>query len=74
MKPLPAELEAKINEINSWILFGDLKTVAKKARKSTVYTSNVLNKKAFNKQVIEAAIEVMNANKEKFEIPVMKVA
>lgn len=72
MKPLPPELEAKIDEVHSWMFDGDLDLVKKKCRMSKVYICRVLKKKAFNQSVLEAAIEVMNDNKSRFEIPNMK--
>lgn len=74
MKPLPHELEAKIDEVKSWMLEGDQDRVAAKSRKSREWVNKVLNKKAFNAQILESAIQVMNENKARFEIPVMKVA
>lgn len=74
MKPLPSELEAKIDEVKSWMFDGDQDKVASKSRKSRVWVNKVLNKKAFNAQILEAGIEVMNENKRRFEINVMKVA
>lgn len=75
MKSIPAELEAKIDEVHSWLFEGDQDRVAAKARKSRVYVNRVLNKRAFNMQVLEAGIEIMNKNKIALEIkPTMKVA
>lgn len=68
MKPIPAELEAKIDEVKSWMFDGDQKLVAKKARRDEPWVSRVLNKKvAPDKRILEAAIEVMNENKARFE-------
>jgi hypothetical protein len=76
MKPLPEELTAKIDEIKSWLLVpGDQDKVAAKSRKCREYVNKVLNKKAFNAEVIAAGVEVMNENKRLFEIkPTMKIA
>jgi hypothetical protein len=74
MKPLPKELDEKITEIHSWMFDGDQDRVAAKARKSREWVSKVLNKKAFNAQIIEAAIEVMNENKARMEIKTMRIA
>ena len=76
MKPLPTELEAKIDEIHSWMFDGDLDKVAKICRKSRGWVSKVLNKKVTpNMEVIEAGIQVMNENKIKLEIrPTMQIA
>lgn len=76
MKTLPAELEAKIDEIRSWMFEGDQKKVANKSGKDEPFVSRVLNKKTGpNKKVLDAGIEVMNENKVRFEIkPSMKVA
>lgn len=73
---LPPELEAKIDEAKSWLIVdGDQDRVAAKARKSRVWVNRVLNKHAFNAQILEAAIEVMNENKARFECqPKMKIA
>lgn len=77
MKPLPPELEAKIDEVKSWMLEGDQDRVAEKARKSRVWVNRVLNKKAFNTQILVAGIEIMNENKALFQIsqqPLMKAS
>lgn len=68
MKPLPPELEAKIDEVKSWMFEGDQDRVAKKAKMTKTWVNMVLNKRAFNARILVAAIEVMNANKAKFEI------
>lgn len=70
MKSLPPELDAKIDEVKSWLFEGDQIRVAKKSRKSRTWVCKVLNKKAFNSQIMQAAIEVMNDNKSRFEIHV----
>lgn len=68
MKPLPPELSGKIDEIRSWLFYGDAKEVAKRARTWETRVSEVLNKKrAPNKMILDAAIEVMNENKRRFE-------
>jgi hypothetical protein len=76
MKPIPSELEAKIDEIHSWMFDGDLDKVAKKAKKTKGWVSKVLNKRVQpNAEIITAAIKVMNENKALFEInATMKVA
>jgi hypothetical protein len=75
MKPIPAELEAKIDEAKSWMFAGDQMEVARRSRKSEEWVSKVMNKHAFNEDIVVAAIEVMNENKAKFEIKAeMKIA
>jgi hypothetical protein len=67
MKKLSPELEARIDEIYSWMFEGDQKKVAKKARVDEPFVSRVLTKKVFpNKKVLDAAIEVMDENKVRF--------
>jgi hypothetical protein len=69
MKKIPPELEAKIDEVRSWMLEGDQGEVARRARVDKTRVSKVLNKRiAPTKRVLEAAIEVMNENKARFEI------
>lgn len=68
MKPLPAELDAKIDEIKSWLFDGDQQKIAKRAQKTEQTVSRALNKKHFSPIVIEVAAEVMNENKRLFEI------
>lgn len=76
MKPLPTELEAKIDEVHSWLFYGDVKEVAKRSRTWATRVSAMLNKRQpMNKRVLEAAIEVMNENKARFECDAkMKIA
>lgn len=76
MKALPAELEAKIDEIKSWMFEGDQDEVARRARTWKSRVSEVLNKRIPpNKEILEKAIEVMNENKSRFECqPTMKIA
>lgn len=75
MRALAPELEAKIDEVKLWMLEGDQDRVAAKSRKSREWVNKVLNKHAFNAQILEAAIEVMNENKARFECsPKMKIA
>lgn len=76
MRPLPPELEQQIDECRLWMFEGDQKRVAKISGKLEPYVSKVLNKKiGVNKQVLDAAIKVMNENKVRFEIPTkMEVA
>lgn len=75
LKTFPKELEQKVEEINTWLFYGDKGKVAKRSNKSLEYVGMVLGKKAFNMQVLEMAIEVMNENKNRLEIkPSMKVA
>lgn len=75
MKALPVELEEKIDEINLWMFEGDRDRVAATSRKSREWVSKVLHKKAFNSQILEAAIAIMNENKARFECaPKMKIA
>lgn len=69
MKPIPPELEAKIDEIKSWMMDGDQKEVAKRARTWETRVSQILNKRiAPDKKVLEYAIQVMNENKSRLEI------
>lgn len=68
MKTLAPELEAKIDEVKLWMLDGDQERVAEKACKSRQWVNRVLNKHAFNADVLEAAIEVMESNKARFQI------
>jgi hypothetical protein len=78
MKPLAAELEAKIDYVNGWMFSGDQKEVAKRANTWESRVSEVLNKKrAPNKKILEAAIEVMMENKARFQCldnPLRKVS
>lgn len=75
MKSLPPELEAKIDEVKSWMFEGDQDKVAAKSRKSREWVNKVLNKKAFNAQIVEAAIEVMEENRVRFRCsPLMKAS
>lgn len=76
MKALTPELEAKITEARAWLFYGDVKEVAKRARTKPTRVSAMLNKKrSINKRVLDAAIEVMNENKLRFEIqPKMHIA
>lgn len=76
MRALPQDLEAKIDEIKGWMFYGDQALVAKKARTWETRVSEVLNKKrAPSKQILDAAVEVMNENKARFECtPKLKIA
>lgn len=76
MKALAPELEAKIDEVNSWLFYADQKEVAKRAKTWESRVSEVLNKKRPpTKRILEAAILVMNENKARFECsPKMKLA
>lgn len=77
MRTLPPELEAKIDEVKSWMFDGDQKRVAKLARVAESEVSATLNKKKNPcMRVVEKGIEVMNQNKARFECqtPSMKVA
>jgi hypothetical protein len=76
MKPIPTELEAKLDEIKSWMIFdGDQNRVAKKSGLSKQKVSAMLNKHVTpNKKLIEAGVEVMNENKATCEISPMKIA
>jgi hypothetical protein len=67
MRALAPELEAKIDEVKLWMLDGDQELVAAKSRKSLRWVNAVLNKHAFNAQILEAAIEVMNENRARFQ-------
>jgi hypothetical protein len=73
MRPLAPELEAKIDEVKLWMLEGDQDRVAAKSRKSREWVNKVLNKKAFNAQIIESAIEVMEENKARFQCNTSKM-
>lgn len=76
MRPLAPELEAKIDEVKSWLFYADQKEVAKRAKTWETRVSEVLNKKRQpNKRIMDAAIEVMNENKARFECsPKLKLA
>lgn len=78
MKAIPTELQEKLAEVRSWLFDGDQKEVAKRSRSGEGHVSRVLNGKMNpNKRILDAAIEVMNENKSRFEIgvnPPMKVA
>jgi hypothetical protein len=76
MKSIPAELEAKLDEIKSWMFNGDQDEVAKRAGVKKQNVSAQLNKKQVpSKKVLDAAITVMNENKARFEIrETMKIA
>ncbi len=76
MKSLPTELEAKIDEVHSWMFYGDVKEVGKRACTWPQRVSAMLNKRIpIDKRVLEVGIEVMNENKSRFEIePKMKIA
>jgi transcriptional regulator with XRE-family HTH domain len=76
MKPIPAELSAKIDEAKSWMFDGDQKEVAKRSGQAESRVSQVLNKRiAPDKSIIKYAVEVMNENKLRFEIsPIMKAS
>lgn len=67
-RKLPPELEAKIDEAKSWLFDGDQDKVAIKSRKSREWVNKVMNKKAFNAEIVAAAIQVMEENKAKFDI------
>lgn len=74
-KTIPTELGEKINEIDSWLFYGDKAVVASRSGKSKTYVGMVFAKKAFCREVIDAGIEVMNENKARFEIkPKLKIA
>jgi hypothetical protein len=67
MRTLPPELEAKIDEVKSWMLEGDQDEVARRARVDKTRVSKVLNKRiAPTKKVLDAAIEVMEDNRARF--------
>lgn len=75
--PLPTELNAKIDEIRSWMfLTGSQQRVAKAARISEGYVSQILNgDKKPTPKFMAAAVQVMNENKARFEIgSTMKIA
>lgn len=68
MRPLPPELEAKIDEIKAWLFYGDVKELAKRARIKGPAVSAMLNKKVFpSKRMLDYAIDLMNENKARFE-------
>jgi hypothetical protein len=76
MITLPAELEAKIDEVKSWMFAGGQRIVARRIKVDESTVAKILNKKMPpNEKVLEAAIELMNERKAKFEcLPKMKVA
>lgn len=76
MKPLPTELDAKIDEIKLWMFEADQNEVARRAKVDKTRVSKVLNKRiAPTKKVLDAAIEVMEENKARFHCsPKMKIA
>lgn len=76
MKALPSELEAKIDEIRSWMLNGDQAEVAARSGRDEPWVSRVLNKKLPpDEKIITAAIQVMEENKVRFGItPKMKIS
>lgn len=77
MKPLPPELDAKIDEIRSWMFNGDQAKVARRSGRDEPWVSRVLNKKLPpDKKIISAALEVMEENKAHFGCggPRMKIA
>ena len=76
MRTMSPELEAKIDEIKTWMFYGDAKEVAKRSQEWGTRVSEVLNKKRVpNKRILDAAIEIMNENKARFECgKTMKVA
>lgn len=78
MRPLPPELEAKIDEVKLWMFNGGQQIVANKARVSKSTVSLMLNKQLTpSDKVLLAAIELMNERKAKFEVstlPKMKIA
>lgn len=76
MKALPAELEAKIDEIKSWMFDGDQKEVVKRSGVKKQNVCAMLNKRQWpSKKVLDAAIQVMNENKARFEVrETMKIA
>lgn len=76
MKQIPVELEAKIDEIHSWMFDGDLDRVAELSKKSKDWVCKVLLKRVTpNMAVIQAGVQVMNENKAKLEINTsMKIA
>jgi|GraSoiStandDraft_46_1057282.scaffolds.fasta_scaffold702512_3 hypothetical protein len=76
MKAIPAELEAKIIEVKSWMMDGDQNEVAKRAGVPKSWVSDVLNRKKYpTGKILDAAIKVMNENKRRFEInQSMKIA
>jgi tRNA U38,U39,U40 pseudouridine synthase TruA len=68
MKALAPELESKIDEINGWLFHADQKEISKRSRRDEPWVSRVLNKKLPpDKRILDAAIEVMNENKARFE-------
>lgn len=67
MRTLPPELAAKVKEVRTWMLDGDLDKVAARARKSKIYVSRVMNGHRFNAKILEEAIKVMQENKARFD-------
>jgi hypothetical protein len=78
MKPLPAELEAKIDEVKLWLPNGAIASIAKETNTAASNVSNMFNKKiTMSDKVLKEGIRIMNERKAKFEIsqtPKMKVA
>lgn len=72
MRQIPTELEAKIDEIKSWLFDGDQQKIAIRAGRREETVSRALNKKQFSPVVIEVAAEVMHENKRLFEIQTPK--
>lgn len=69
MKALAPELEAKIDEVKRWMVSdGDMDRVARLSRKSYRWVNAVLNKHAFNAEILDAGIQVMEENKARFQI------
>jgi hypothetical protein len=66
---LPPEIIEEIDKVRRWLLFsGDQDKVAKKARKSREWVNKVLNKHAFNADILLAGQQVMRENKRLFGI------
>ena len=77
MTSLPAELEAKIDQINSWMFrAGSQNRIAKRAGVSAAQVSMVLNKKkAPSPEFLKAAEQVVNEIRVEFGCePMMKVS
>lgn len=62
MRALPKELEDQIDKYKLWMFDGDQKRIAKEKKMSETMVSLVLNKKAFNKDIVEQAREIAIKN------------
>ena len=78
MRPLPPELEAKIDEVKLWMFNGGQRIIHIRTGVDEGTIAKMLNKKMTpSDKVLKAAIELMNERKAKFEVstvPKMKIA